>query len=207
MNEFGENTAIIEKYARIFLEKNSRLNLISKNDEKVFLEKHVSDSLAIDKFFKKHKIKKGEKLLDMGTGGGLPSVPIAIFYRDLEVFAIDSISKKINAVEEIKKELGLENLYPIWGRVENLPLQRVEKFDYVVTRALAPLDKILKYANPNLKTGGYFIAYKSKKALDEIKDAQKILKKYNLKLVEIIEYELKIDEIYHRSLIVVKKEL
>ncbi|HNW25314.1 MAG TPA: 16S rRNA (guanine(527)-N(7))-methyltransferase RsmG [Candidatus Gastranaerophilaceae bacterium] len=204
MNDFGEKTAIIEKYARIFLEKNSRLNLISKNDEKVFLKKHVSDSLAIDKFFQKHKIKKGQKLLDMGTGGGLPAVPIAIFYPVLEVFAIDSISKKINAVEEIKKELELENLYPIWGRVENLPAQNPEKFDYVVTRALAPLDKILKYAIPNLKTGGYFIAYKSKRALDEIKEAQKTLKKYNLKVVEIIEYELKSEQTYQRNLIVIK---
>lgn len=205
MDNFGEKTDVIKKYARIFLEKNSRLNLISKNDEKVFLEKHVSDSLAIDKFFQKYKIKKGQKLLDMGTGGGLPSVPIAIFYEELEVFAIDSISKKINAVEEIKTELGLKNLFPIWGRVENLSSQGFEKFDYVVTRALAPMEKILKYAIPNLKQGGYFIAYKSKKALDELKEAQNFLKKYNLKVVEIIDYELKLEEIYQRSLIVVKK--
>lgn len=206
MNDFKQKAEVVEKYARIFLEKNSRINLISKNDEKFFIEKHISDSLAIGKFFKTHKIKKGEKLLDMGTGGGLPAVPIAIFYDELNVFAIDAASKKINVLEEIKQELGLKNLFPIWGRVENLPLQKAEKFDYIVTRALAPMDKILKYAIPNLKQGGYFIAYKSKKVFDEIKEAEKTLKKYNLKISEIIEYELKSEEIYQRSLVIVKKQ-
>lgn len=189
-----------EKYSESFLEKNAITNLISKNDEKFLFEKHIFDSLAINLFFKNHNLA-GKKLLDIGTGGGFPSVPISIIYDNLEVFAIDSIRKKIKVIEDLKADLKLKNLTPICDRVENCK----NKFDYITTRAVAPVDKILQYATPKLKDGGYFIAYKSKRASDELKDAQKTIKKFNLKIVETIEYTLPFDEIYERNLIIFRK--
>ena len=98
------NKLKFENYMKIFLNENSKLNLISKNEEKFLWEKHIYDSLAIEKFFEKYNIKdlSGKKLLDIGTGGGFPSVPIALQYPELEVIALDSIHKKINSIIEIK---------------------------------------------------------------------------------------------------------
>lgn len=191
---------IFEKYCKLFLEKNSITNLISKNDEKLLFEKHIFDSLAINLFFK-NKNLDGKKLLDIGTGGGFPSVPVAITYENLEVFAIDSVRKKINVIDSLKTDLNLKNLTPICDRVENC----TQKFDYITTRAVAPVDKILQYAIPKLKEGGFFIAYKSKKVSEEIKEAQKTIKKFNIKLVETIDYTLPLEEIYERNLIIFRK--
>lgn len=189
-----------EQYYKLFLEKNSITNLISKNDEKFLFEKHIFDSLAINLFFKNQNLK-GKKLLDIGTGGGFPSVPIGIIYENLEVFAIDSIRKKINVIVSIKTDLNLKNLTPICDRVENC----TQKFDYITTRAVAPVDKILQYAIPKLKDGGFFIAYKSKKVSEELKDAQKTMKKFNVKIVKTIDYMLPLEEIYERNLIIFRK--
>lgn len=190
-----DNIEVFNKYVRIFLEKNSHINLISKNDAKLLFEKHIFDSLAINLFLKP---KKGQTLLDIGTGGGFPSVPIALLYNDLEVFALDSIRKKIKAIEEIKDELNIQNLFPICDRVENIE----QEFDYITTRAVASLDTVLKYAIPHLKKGGYFIAYKSKKASEELKESEKTIKKLNIKLVKIIEYNLPLQENHERNLII-----
>lgn len=189
---------IFEKYMRIFLKKNSHINLISKNDEKFLFEKHIYDSLAINKFLKP---QQGDTLLDIGTGGGFPSIPIAIIYENLNIFPIDSIRKKIKVIEEIKNELNLKNLFPICDRVEN----NKQKYDYVTTRAVASLDVILKYAIPHLKDGGYFIAYKSKNVGEELKNAKKTIKYFGVKVVNIIEYTLPLEEIHERNLIIFTK--
>lgn len=195
-----EKKDIFDKYMQIFLEKNSHVNLISKNDEKYLFEKHVFDSLAINKFLKP---QKGATLLDIGTGGGFPSVPIAIFYDELQVYALDSIRKKINVINELKDELNLKNLFPICERVEN----NKDKYDYVTTRAVASMDLILKYAVPKIKDGGYFIAYKSKRAMEEIKEAEKTIKRLSIKLVKVIEYSLPLEENHERNLIIFQKRI
>lgn len=187
------------KYTEVFLTQNSILNLISKNDEKFLWEKHIFDSLSIEKFFKKYSA--GKTLLDIGTGGGFPSVPIALCYPEIEVFALDSIRKKINAIENIKQELNIENLHTICNRAENIK----QKFDIVTSRAVARLDKIAGYALPLLEKGGYFIAYKSIKTQEEISDAKNILKKYKSKVIDIIEYNLPLEENHTRNLIIIKQ--
>ncbi len=188
-------------YIRVFLEQNAKLNLISKNDEKFLWEKHIFDSLCIEKFFEKYG-NNFRTLLDFGTGGGFPSVPIALAYPELSVTAVDSIGKKINAVTEIKKALHIDNLTTICTRVENFD----GKFDIVTTRAVASLDKIIHYAIPKLKKDGYFAAYKSIKAADEIKEAQKSLRKFNAKVIDIIEYELPLEQNHTRNLVIIKKD-
>lgn len=199
-----DKTETFENYEKIFLEKNLQTNLISKNDQKFLFEKHIFDSLAINKFFKNQE--KEARLLDIGTGGGFPSVPIAITYDNINVYAADSIRKKINIIEDIKTALNIKNLFPICERVENLPSKEdFTPFDYITTRAVAPINDILKYAVPNLKKNGYFIAYKSKKAMDELKDAQKTIKTLGVKIVDIIDYTLPLEEVYERNLIIFQK--
>ena len=162
MDKF-EITADFTEYENAFLEENAKLNLISKNDEKVLFEKHIYDSLAIKLFFDKYKIENVD-LLDIGCGGGFPSVPIAIEFHKINIVGIDSIRKKINSINVIKEKLGLKNLSTICDRVENI---KDKKFDVITSRAVADLAKITDYALPLLKKNGYFVAYKSKKALEE----------------------------------------
>lgn len=197
-----ENKTKYQEYMKIFLEENSKVNLISKNDEKYLWEKHVFDSLAIENFFEKFDTSKIKTILDIGTGGGFPSIPIAITYPHLKVTALDSIAKKIRAVQTIKDKLNIENLEPICTRVENLDA----KFDMITSRAVSSLKNICKYALPKLKKGGYFVAYKSRKTPQEIEEANSILKKYNSKIVDIIEYSLPLEENHERNLIVILKK-
>lgn len=197
-----ENKTKYEEYMKIFLEENSKVNLISKNDEKYLWEKHVFDSLAIENFFEKFDTSKIKTILDIGTGGGFPSISIAITYPHLKVTALDSIAKKIRAVQTIKDKLNIENLEPICTRVENLDA----KFDMITSRAVSSLKNICEYALPKLKKGGYFVAYKSRKTPQEIEEANSILKKYNSKIVDIIEYSLPLEENHERNLIVILKK-
>ena len=194
-----ENKKIFEKYSQIFIEENHKINLISKNDEKFLWEKHIYDSLSLGLFFEKYE--KPDNLLDIGTGGGFPSVPLAIKYPEIKITAVDSIGKKIRAVETFKEKLHLDNLIPICTRVENID----QKFACITSRAVASLDKICEYALPKLNKDGYFIAFKSKKINEEIKQAEKILKKHNAKIIDIIEYELPTEEKPERYLIIIKK--
>lgn len=193
-----KNKGYFSEYIKAFLEQNSKLNLISKNDEKLLWEKHIFDSLAIEKFFEKYNTAP-KTLLDFGTGGGFPAIPIALAYPEIEVTAMDSIRKKINAISTIKNELKIHNLTPLCGRVETLD----KKFDIITSRAVANLGKIIEYAIPRLKKDGYFIAYKSVKAQEEIEEAKPALKKYKAKVIDIIKYDLPLDENHTRNLVVI----
>lgn len=192
-------TADFTEYKRVFLEENSKRNLISKNDEKFLFEKHIYDSLGIKLFFEKYNIHRA-KILDIGCGGGFPCVPLAIEYPEFKITGIDSIKKKIDAINEIKNQLELDNLSTICDRVENI---KEQKFDIITSRAVADLSKIAEYALPLLKHNGYFVAYKSRKTQEEIGNATKILKRYNAEVKEILTYTLPMEEVYVRNLVII----
>lgn len=188
------------EYISAFLEENSKINLISKNEEKFLWEKHIFDSLAISLFFEKYLSDlSGKTLLDIGTGGGFPAVPIAMNYPELKVFALDSIRKKINSIEKIISVLNLKNIETMNERAENIH----EKFDIITSRAVGTLDKISAYALPLVKKGGYFIAYKSKSVNEELKNARKIISKLGGKVIDVISYQLPTEEIYERNLVII----
>lgn len=193
-----QNKEFYNDYIQAFLKQNAKLNLISKNDEKFLWEKHIFDSLSIEKFFEKYG--KAKTMLDIGTGGGFPALPVAYTYKDIDVYPLDSIRKKINAINEMKDELNLKNVHPICERAEKLN----QKFDLITSRAVAPLKVITSYALPLLKDEGFFVAFKSLKAQEEIDDAKYILKKFNAKVIDVIEYDLPLEENHTRNLIVIK---
>ena len=202
LEKFKKNSNL-KKFSEVFLEKNKVINLISKNDEKVLFEKHIFDSLSIEKFFEKYNVKyAGMNMLDIGTGGGFPSVPIAICYPEINVVGLDSIAKKIRAIEDLKNDLKLDNLTLINDRAENLKT----KYDIVVSRAVSRLDKVVEYAMPLLKDGGYFVCYKSKQVFDEIREAKEAIFKKKAELLEVIEYKLPLEENFERFLVVIKKK-
>ena len=199
----SEKEKELKEFVNYFIQYNQNVNLMSRNDADVIFEKHIYDSLALNLFIKKYSIDENIKLLDIGTGGGFPSVPLAFLYRAMEINAVDSVNKKINFIKTVKEKFNLKNLNPITSRVEDLPEKST--YDVVVSRAMAQFRIILEYAIPYLKTGGFFIAYKSIKADEEIKNAQRALSVLNAKIIDKIEYSLPLKEDNKRILILVKK--
>ncbi len=188
------NKKTIEKlnlWHNLFIEYNSHTNLMSAGDVKVLFEKHVFDSLAILKWDEFNPNKK-QKILDVGTGGGFPSIILALFFPELEIVANDSRIKKINFIIDIKDKLDIENLKISYARVEDLePLN----CDIVISRAVGTIKNILRLSKKHIKEGGHFVIYKSKtlkEELDEIKEANAKIVSYNLPLKENFERHLAI---------------
>ena len=127
---------------------------------------------------------------------------MAIEFPNIKITGIDSIRKKISSVENISQKLNLKNINLIADRVENL---KNRKFDIVVSRAVADMSKISQYALPLIKKNGFFVAYKSKKALEELDNAKIIIKNLGGEVIDIIEYTLPLEEVYERNLVCIKK--
>ena len=117
---------------------NSQINVISRKDTDNFLERHVMHSLAIAKVM---SFKDGSKILDIGTGGGFPGIPLAIMYPNCEFVLVDSIGKKIKVVNEVASELGLKNVVGIHERAEKIDQQ----FDFIVSRAVTTMPGFVKW--------------------------------------------------------------
>ena len=191
LNEKIEKNLI--EWEKIFINYNSHTNLMSKNDVNVLFEKHVFDSLAILKW---DEFKNFKKILDVGTGGGFPSVILAICFPDKKIIANDSRIKKINFIKEIKEKLNLENLEIEYDRVENLEPKNV---DLIVSRAVGKMIDVFELSKKHLKKGGKFLIYKAKLLDEEIKNFN--LKYKNAKF-ETIPYKLPIEENFERNLII-----
>lgn len=138
-----------EQFARlgeIYTEWNSKINVISRKDmEHIYLH-HILHSLAIAKVC---QFDNGAKVLDVGCGGGFPSVPLAILFPNVEFTACDSIGKKIKVVEGVCKEIGITNIRTINGRVEQLK----EQFDYIVSRAVTDMPTFVGWVKGMVRKG------------------------------------------------------
>lgn len=122
---------------------NSKINVISRKDIENLYTHHILHSLAIAKYI---QFQPGTKLLDVGTGGGFPGVPLAIFFPEIEVCMLDSIGKKIKVASEISKAIGLQNVEFVHSRVED----EKRLFDFVVSRAVMPLPDLVKVSRKNI---------------------------------------------------------
>ena len=100
----------LKEFVNYFIQYNQNVNLMSRNDADVIFEKHIYDSLALNLFIKKYSIDENIKLLDIGTGGGFPSVPLAFLYRAMEINAVDSVNKKINFIKTVKEKFNLKEI-------------------------------------------------------------------------------------------------
>jgi 16S rRNA (guanine527-N7)-methyltransferase len=137
----------------LYADWNSKINVISRQDIENIYERHVLHSLAIAKHF---QFKSEAKILDLGTGGGFPGIPLAIMFPDVQFTLADSIGKKIKVAQEIAAAIQLENVTAFHSRAEELKM--VGQFDFVVTRAVAPLSQLLQWSQKLLKKK-HFHAY------------------------------------------------
>lgn len=126
----------IEQLAPLYRDLNQKVNVISRKDIDALYLHHVLHSLSIAKYI---SFRSGTKLVDVGTGGGFPGIPLAILFPEVEIFMIDGRSKKIGVVNEVIEELGLENATAQHQRSEELK----GKYDFVLARAVTRLDKLI----------------------------------------------------------------
>jgi len=123
---------------------NSQINVISRKDIEHLMERHVLHSLGIAKIV---SFIKGTEILDVGTGGGFPGIPLAILYPDTEFLLVDSIGKKIKVVNEVANTLELQNVKALQARAEDIN----RKFDFIVSRAVTALPEFMKWISGKLK--------------------------------------------------------
>lgn len=145
-----ETLGKLSEFVRLLSDWNSKINLVSRLDAQNLWLTHVLHCVSVLFFV---KIPSGARMLDLGTGGGLPGVPLAIIRSDLEITLLDSIKKKTMAVEDITSRLNLENTRVITGRAEELADRKnlAGHFDIVTARAVAPLHELLKWGRPFLR--------------------------------------------------------
>ena len=130
----------------LYKEWNAKINVISRKDIDSLYEKHVLHSLSIAAAF---DFPDGVDVIDIGTGGGFPGVPLAIFFPNVNFHLVDSIGKKLKIIDVVKEAIQLKNISTEYIRAEEI---RNKKFDFVVSRAVAPLKDLWKWSKPILKT-------------------------------------------------------
>jgi len=153
----------------LYTEWNEKINVISRKDIDNFYEHHVLHSLSIATQF---EFKKDMQVMDLGSGGGFPGVPLAIFFPETHFHLVDSINKKLKVVNEVATAIGLQNLTTQHTRAEDI---KDRKFDVVVSRAVAPLKDLWFWSKPLLKKGGSpggLICLKGGDLSQEISDSQ-----------------------------------
>ncbi len=129
----------------LYKEWNEKINVISRKDIDGLYEKHVLHSLSIAAVF---DIGDNSEVLDLGTGGGFPGIPLAILFPEVKFHLVDSIAKKLKVVEAVAEGIGLKNITTQHSRIEDI---KNRKFDFVVSRAVAPLKDLWRWSKPLLR--------------------------------------------------------
>ena len=193
----------IDKLARFYqllVTWNDKINLTTIiKEEEVYL-KHFYDSLTLIKVI---DLRQPLTILDVGTGAGFPGIVLKIVFPNLKITLLDSLTKRINYLNEIIKELDLHDIETVCSRCEEYTKINREKYDLVVARAVSHLKILSEMIIPTVKVNGYFIAMKAN-LNDELEKTIPMLKKLNSELKEIKEFSLPIEN-SKRTLVVMKK--
>ncbi len=196
----SDKSSKMADFCSLLLEKNKVMNLTAVKDPESAAILHFADSL-----YPLTAGELGESILDVGAGGGFPSVPLAIA-GDFKVTSLDSTAKKLDFIADCAKSLDIPNLSTLCGRAEELsraPEYR-EAFDTVVSRGVARLNILLEWCLPFVKAGGKFIAMKGSKGGEELSEAQNAIKVLGGSLSRVISYTLPGDNREYNLIIIEK---
>lgn len=191
----------VDHFYNLLTEKNKVLNLTRITEKEDFYVKHVLDSLSISGYID----LADRTILDVGTGAGFPGIPLNIFFPDNRYVLIDSVNKKLTFINEVIDNLNLNHISTIHGRAEDLGRYNNlrEKFDLVLSRAVADLSVLAELCIPFVETGGLFIAYKSSDCDEEIEKSKYAINKTGGYLEGIKELNIALE--IKRKLILIRK--
>jgi len=164
-----------DRYQELLVEWNQKMNLTALTEPKDVAIKHMIDSVSVydEKWF-----SEGMSVIDVGTGAGFPGLPLKILCPSLKVTLLDSLNKRVKFLETVVSELGLSDIVCVHARAEEAARQKQyrEKFDVVVSRAVARLPILAEYDLPFVRVGGFFAAMKGAKYEEEAEEAKKAVK-------------------------------
>ena len=169
-----EKIATLKKLVTLFQEWNTVMNLSSFNNTETIWKKHIFDSLLIGSY---PALINAKHIIDIGTGGGFPGLPLAIIFPEKKFTLVDSTQKKITAVIDIMQKLHLKNVETVCERIETLARKNTfrEQFDVVTERALAKSSTMLEYTLPFLRIGGTLFAYQTPATKKDLEEKKTIL--------------------------------
>jgi 16S rRNA (guanine527-N7)-methyltransferase len=179
-----EQLKTLERYHDELKYWNAKVNLISRQDEDNILERHILHSLSIVKYV---DFPPKSKVLDVGTGGGLPGIPVKIACPEIDILLVDSINKKIKIAQMLAKHTGLRKIEALWTRAEALgenPEYR-RKFDFVITRAVGKLEVIIDWTKLLIKQNAKIILLKGGDLSEEINAVKSRHQNFKVKEIEI----------------------
>jgi len=191
------------KYKDLIKEWNEKVNLTAIKEDEEIVKKHFIDSMKVFKF---DKLKNAKNVIDIGTGGGFPGIPMKIIKPEINIVLLDSLNKRINFLNEVIKDLKLENIKAIHGRAEDFAqeIQYREKFDVAVSRAVANLTVLSEFCIPYVKVGGYFVAMKGPAVEEEIKQSKNAIRILGGKIEHIEKVEIEDSDLNHNLVIISK---
>ena len=188
-------------YKEILKELNQKINITSITEDVEIDIKHFLDSLTP---ISTNLMDGKKKLIDIGTGGGFPGIPLKLYNPQLEVTLLDSLNKRIIFLDEVIKNLNLKDIEAVHGRAEELGRTREyrEVYDICISRAVAALDTLAEYCMAFVKVGGYFIAMKGPDVEDEIRESEKAIEILGGKIIKTEILTLPESDIRHSLIII-----
>lgn len=189
------------KYMNLLIEWNKKINLTAIVKPEEIILKHFIDSLTINSY-----INEKQKLVDVGTGAGFPGIPMKIYRPDLKVVLVDALNKRINFLNEVIKELKLENIETVHSRIEDFGKNNKyrESFDIVTARAVANLSVLSEYLLPLANIGGKCICMKGNEVSEECDNGKRAIDILGGKILNIDSFQLPDSDI-SRNIIVLQK--
>lgn len=197
-----EQLILLDKYYKLLIEWNEKINLTRITDEKDVYLKHFYDSLTL---YRVIDLNSDLSLCDVGTGAGFPGIVLKIVFPTLRVTLVDALLKRVNFLKLVINELGLKDIEVYHDRAESFARVNREKFDIVTSRAVANLRVLSEFSIPMVKVDGYFIPMKGL-CDDELEEASDILKKLNSKVMCVDNFTLPVEN-SQRSLIKIQKSV
>ena len=173
-------------YMELTLKANESFNLTANDTKESFMIKNIIDSLLIVK----NLDLDGKNILDLGSGAGLPGIPLAIYYKNTNFTLLEPLTKRANFLKEIAQKLGLKNIKVVNDRAEIFIKNARESYDFVTSRAVSRLNILLELSIPFLKVGGKLIAYKGINYQEEINESKNALDLLSSKIIAIEEENL-----------------